>query len=1368
MKKLLSIILALLMVVTMIPFTPLALAADTVTVYFKNTAGWKSTMYAFCWKDNSDVQPLGSWPGTLMDEVEGESQLYAIDVPTDIYAVIFNDGGLNQTPDLFLPTDGANCYDNGSGQWSKLAAEGDITYYALKLTEAKMMVNDSEVNGYDYGFEEYPEYAFDNDPYTKLCLLYGGEYLFDHSGLYYCVIAETETGAELPITQYTFTTANDSSERDPDDWKVYGSNDKLTWQLIDEVTDAAITDERLTDVDIKLETATESYRYFKFEFTGIKGKTDVFQIADIKLASEGLHTHEGATQTCKGYKCTVCGSWYGEIGTHVGGTQTCKGYKCDACGEWYGEKGDHIDYSEQTCKGYYCNDCYMWFGEADLTKHSWFYGSCDICGEDLPENYMCEPHNWNHGTCTVCGIECSHEEVVDGVCTNCSRTTPFRLEADGNTSYYNSFADAYSSAEEGSIISLMTDYEDYNTVTIDKEITLDLNGHKWEQPSSGQWHVRADATFTDSVGGGYLGYSLYIYTECTISGGSYRYIDYAGGKLGDLIGICYDYYDCDSGELLELDNSDNSGGSVTVKSEHTQGVQDCGGYVCTVCNEHYGQGVGEHFYEGDITCLGYKCGVCGQYSGADGSGAHTGGTQTCKGYKCELCNSWYGEPLENAHNNENGDDFCDRCEAFIGDEIKVGNTYTIDREKHVKFVPAVDGVFVVRSESNVDPVVFLLDSEFDDLDEADDSYYREDNSYDFYLEYEYKAGETYYFNFYGYGGEYNYSVIFECNEHQGGKATCNGRAVCSACGEEYGEVDVSNHNWANNDGICANGCGYECPHEKYTMGICDECNYLCPHSFTEFNETVAPKCEETGWEESYCDYCNIRLEQEVPALGHDWVSGGVERPTQNKDGSWSDGYYYDTCQNDVSHINKTGVAKRGDYDTFNALFAQVKGYQTNADLTNEAVAKANTVINSNWMFITGYIPQNLIENELNVYIGQFKPVAEAIEAGIADGTMLKADYTAIDEAIKAVDEALENATISEEMKAELEDIKADLEALKENADATMADVNELLDRAEAITETMNNCANGVHSFTTYEEEAAPECGVAGKETATCDNGCGATDEKEIDALTHSDGKDMDDGMCDECGDFIGDVINVGEKLSVTTRYSVRNYVTFTPKKSGEYVIVSRSADLYPEVTLYSENWAMLDSANAFTGGGNNFRLSYNFEAGKTYILSLYDYTGADEVTFDIEIITPCTEHKGGEATCMEKARCEVCYELYGETAEHSFTQYYEEVAPECGKIGVGVAYCDYDCGEADEKDIPALTHVDDDGDGFCDNDCGTQISGGGDGGTGEPETPDEPTDDTCDHLCHKDGILGFFWKIIRFLQKLFGIQQYCDCGVTHW
>lgn len=75
------------------------------------------------------------------------------------------------------------------------------------------------------------------------------------------------------------------------------------------------------------------------------------------------------------------------------------------------------------------------------------------------------------------------------------------------------------------------------------------------------------------------------------------------------------------------------------------------------------------------------------------------------------------------------------------------------------------------------------------------------------------------------------------------------------------------------------------------------------------------------------------------------------------------------------------------------------------------------------------------------------------------------------------------------------------------------------------------------------------------------------------------------------------------------------------------------------------------------------------------------------------------------------------------------------------------------CGEVTSKQeiIPVVAHNDGDSDGYCDE-CGEDLTV------------------NCSHFCHSDGFIGFFWKIINFLQKLFGVQsaRYCECGVDHW
>lgn len=40
---------------------------------------------------------------------------------------------------------------------------------------------------------------------------------------------------------------------------------------------------------------------------------------------------------------------------------------------------------------------------------------------------------------------------------------------------------------------------------------------------------------------------------------------------------------------------------------------------------------------------------------------------------------------------------------------------------------------------------------------------------------------------------------------------------------------------------------------------------------------------------------------------------------------------------------------------------------------------------------------------------------------------------------------------------------------------------------------------------------------------------------------------------------------------------------------------------------------------------------------------------------------------------------------------------------------------------------------------------------------------------SCKHICHKtDKFSVFIYKILRFFWKLFGIHQYCDCGIAHY
>lgn len=102
------------------------------------------------------------------------------------------------------------------------------------------------------------------------------------------------------------------------------------------------------------------------------------------------------------------------------------------------------------------------------------------------------------------------------------------------------------------------------------------------------------------------------------------------------------------------------------------------------------------------------------------------------------------------------------------------------------------------------------------------------------------------------------------------------------------------------------------------------------------------------------------------------------------------------------------------------------------------------------------------------------------------------------------------------------------------------------------------------------------------------------------------------------------------------------------------------------------------------------------------------------------------------------------------------------VAATCTKTGFTEGkHCSV-CGNVivAQKTVEAVGHRDNNFDGKCDG-CGKSSTT-----PDTPDIPDTPTKD-CSCNCHKGGIAGFFFKILNFFQKLFGMNRICACGVKH-
>ena len=225
----------------------------------------------------------------------------------------------------------------------------------------------------------------------------------------------------------------------------------------------------------------------------------------------------------------------------------------------------------------------------------------------------------------------------------------------------------------------------------------------------------------------------------------------------------------------------------------------------------------------------------------------------------------------------------------------------------------------------------------------------------------------------------------------GGTATCRAKAVCEACGGEYGEKDLNNHalkqraakaptcteiGWDAYEGCTRFGCNYTTYQEIPAL----------KHDLVN-HDAKAPTCTKPGWDAyETCSRCDYTTYTELPALNHDYQAVTVA-PTCE-----ADGYTVFTCSRCKDSYTADPTDKLG--HQFGAWSPNGTGSQS-ADCLRQGCAHTGSTDCRKFTFRTA-------ENETLTFCpvcGQAENAAqlekvEAATAWAASGSLSAEDVTA--------------------------------------------------------------------------------------------------------------------------------------------------------------------------------------------------------------------------------------------------------------------------------------------------------------------------------------------------------------------------------------
>ena len=415
-----------------------------------------------------------------------------------------------------------------------------------------------------------------------------------------------------------------------------------------------------------------------------------------------------------------------------------------------------------------------------------------------------------------------------------------------------------------------------------KNEPIQANGHSWDQAwqhnATHHWHeclnANCDVKNNDSAKDGYGAHTGGTATctqraTCTVCGAEY------GDALGHNFTTSWTHDDnehwkqcsrCDKKDDVGPHTWDN--GTITTAPTCTKAGKKT--YSCTKCDATKIEPIPAtgHSWKSDWTsdathhwheCANENCDVTDN-AGKKGYAEHSGGKATCtQKANCTVCGVEYGNALGHdftvrQYDNDNHWMKCSRC-----DEIENKSSHTWDSGTVTTAPTCTKG----GKKTYTCTVCHATKTESIN---ATGHNWKSDWTSDATHHWHECANEN--CDVTDNAGKDGYA------EHSGGTATCTEKAVCTHCGQSYGETNPVNHTgteqWTQTTTThekkwnCCNTVSVPNENHEWADGVCSECGYVCLHEDTDKNH-ICDICGKTISDHKdadnnhLCDYCGEKI-----------------------------------------------------------------------------------------------------------------------------------------------------------------------------------------------------------------------------------------------------------------------------------------------------------------------------------------------------------------------------------------------------------------------------------------------------------------------------------------------------------------------------